>query len=246
MVAAPSLGLRYGGTADPVPAVRRRAFSVLTKLAEVCQPEVTQFYDALLPRVFDALGDPVPMIAEHASMALEEMLRVEGFGENFAPEVVVDVVGRLMTLKDRGVPLHCAALSTMAALAESAEDRFLPCFAGVVEHVIAVLSAPTDDVELTIRAVDALGCLATAMSSEQHFMPFAERAAEIAVALLPVDDPGLRGANFLLLGSIAQVRPTVLPSPSHPVRRDHPRPRPRPTPRWCCRARTYCGIPPLV
>jgi hypothetical protein len=99
--------MTYAGTADPVPAVRRRAFAVLIKLAQDCQPGVAEFHSTLLPRVFDALADDFDEIAEEACMALDEMVRDPQFGEDGGIAEFLDLmVERLFALRSRSTALH--------------------------------------------------------------------------------------------------------------------------------------------
>jgi hypothetical protein len=163
-------------------------------------------------------------------MAIEEMLQA-GLGGDDSGGItasgfafVEPLVQRLFALKDRGPALHGAALSTLAALARAVEDEFLPFYTTIVEHLLGVLESaaaavvgaggggedddgPAYDFDLCVRAVDALGCLATAMSSPSHFAPYADTAARIAVGVIASgdDDPEVRAGAFLLLGSVAQV-----------------------------------------
>jgi hypothetical protein len=192
------------GMQDASRAVRVGACVALTQMARECQPEVSGFHEAVLPRILKCVRDENAEVQSRACFALERFL--EDLEEEAVPAYLPMVMELLNALTSMGTDAHQISISCLGALALSSREAFAPYVEDVMEHLRTLFSIrDMDRWPLLCQAIDTAGVVATC-SSVETLCRFADPFMALTMACIAeVDDPDVRVAAFALYGSFARV-----------------------------------------
>jgi hypothetical protein len=156
------------GLRDPEIAVRRAACIALASLASEMGDAVSEHHAAVLPLVFELLGDTNERIRSVSIETLDTLL--ENLGENINP-YLNDLMAKLIFLLDNtDVETKISITSAIGSAAHASEEAFRPFFGHVMPRIQAfmALADVDDDDAMSLRAVatDTAAAIAPAVGRD--------------------------------------------------------------------------------
>lgn len=201
---------------DPETKVRRAALtgalSLASHLPEVLGEEHEQLIPALVKSLDVALSsldgpdDDAKIDITCASCDAIQSL-VEGLTTDVVRQHLPKLISRLyQLLSHQRLEIKVAAIGALGAVAESAEEGFLPFFPQLVNSLSRFVRITGGSDELELRAVtcNALGRMALAVGP-QTFQRYVEPLMEATKESLHLDHPRLKETSYYLWGTIARV-----------------------------------------
>nr|DAD30144.1 TPA_asm: hypothetical protein HUJ06_031612 [Nelumbo nucifera] len=180
---------------DPHPRVRWAAINAIGQLSTDLGPELqVQYHQRVLPALAAAMDDfQNPRVQAHAASA------VLNFSENCTPEILTPyldgIVSKLLVLLQNGKQMvQEGALTALASVADSSQERFQKYYDAVMPYLKAILINATDKSNRMLRAksMECISLVGMAVGKEK-FRDDAKQVMEVLMTLqgsqMETDDP---------------------------------------------------------
>ena len=150
------------------PKVRYAAVHCIGQFAEDCRPGFQDKYGkAVLPALYQSLGDSIPRVVYHTLNALTNLL--EGSPKELAAEALPKLLEPYLELLSQGRSyVKESALTATASLAEACQEDFIPYWEKTAETIFAILNTNNKELK-TARgnAIEAFSLLGEAVGREE-------------------------------------------------------------------------------
>lgn len=180
---------------DPHPRARWAAINAVGQLSTDLGPELqTQFHHCVLPALAGAMDDfQNPRVQAHAASA------VLNFSENCTPDILTPyldgIVSKLLVLLQNGKQMvQEGALTALASVADSSQERFQKYYDAVMPYLKAILMNANDKSNRMLRA-KSMECISLVLMAvgKDKFKDDAKQVMDVLMSLqgsqLEADDP---------------------------------------------------------
>jgi len=183
------------------------ALFCLSEMVQSLSPEINVFFPSLLPLAVNAMNAPSPAV-QAAACDLVELICDDLEDTDILSPLLNNLVTNLLQQSQFGIRLEmrCTALSTLASVAATTSEDFLPYF-DTTCRVVCHLASLTDEPLLQVRgyAMAVLGSLALAVSSldSNPFEPLLADVLAYASKGLEFGDMELNRLTYQMVGNLA-------------------------------------------
>jgi hypothetical protein len=204
----------YGGLQHSSSSVRNVSLFAIGQFSENLQPNIGQYASSILPVLLDHL---VKVVASFPNQARTTRSLTKAFYalELFCENLGAGIVQYMPTVMEKVIQVYYQAqglaikehiVSTFGAVANAAEQEFLPYFPQVVKILEECLSlqAQPNMVILHGQAIDTLGVLARTVGRE-NFLPLVPNCMELGKNGMKSTDPDLRRSVYGMFASLSTI-----------------------------------------
>ncbi|CCI47572.1 unnamed protein product [Albugo candida] len=184
--------------------VREAACFALGQFAEFLQPDISKYYDRIVPICITLLNDTTKTICALALYVLDEITQIMD-SEQMAP-YLDSLMTKLVNVSRSSSPgIQKMALDAIGSVALGAKENFLVYFPAIME-LMQPFWHISDSRYFFLRgvAVECVGYLATALGKD-NFRPYLEPLMPHVIATIQIDDSELKEQAFVYLINVAGI-----------------------------------------
>lgn len=184
--------------------VREAACFALGQFAEFLQPDISKYYDRIVPICITLLDDSTKTICALALYVLDEITQIMD-SEQMAP-YLDSLMTKLVNVSRSSSPgIQKMALDAIGSVALGAKENFLVYFPAIME-LMQPFWHISDSRYFFLRgvAVECVGYLATALGKD-NFRPYLEPLMPHVIATIQIDDSELKEQAFVYLINVAGI-----------------------------------------